>query len=47
MTRGSAVLPQGAAEFLRSRLTEGIGLALIAAAAAYVGTKTVNAMNAR
>ena len=34
MTRGSAVLPQGAAEFLRSRLTEAIGLALIAAAAA-------------
>ena len=36
MTRGSAVLPQGAAEFLRCRLSEGIGLALIAVAAAYV-----------
>ena len=36
MTRGSAVLPQGAAEFLRSRLTEGIGLALIAGALAGV-----------
>ena len=36
MTRGSAVLPQGAAEFLRSRFTEAIGLALMAAAAAAV-----------
>ena len=36
MTRGSAVLPQGAAEFLRSRLSEAIGLALIAAAAAFM-----------
>ena len=34
MTRGRAVLPQGAAEFLRCRLTEAVGLALIAAAAA-------------
>ena len=36
MTRGSTVLPQGAAEFLRSRLSEGIGLALIAGAGAGV-----------
>ncbi len=36
MTRGSAVLPQGGAEFLRSRLAEAIGLALIAAAAAAI-----------
>ena len=36
MIRGSAVLPQGAAEFLRSRASEAIGLALIAAAAAFV-----------
>ena len=36
MTRGSTVLPQGAAEFLRSRLSEGIGFALIAGAGAGV-----------
>ncbi len=39
MIRGSAVLPQGAAEFLRSRASEAIGLALIAAAAAFVAAR--------
>ena len=36
MTRGSAVLPQGGADFLRSRASEAIGLALIVAAAAFM-----------